>query len=190
MRAGGRIHLCVGGGDYVRVCRGRLSWRVHMCGGDPFYRQRRSYYWFTYSGDTSIKASLGKDIGSMGGCRIPSAVLKQDAWQRQRRLNWAHWVDKRVCVRDDAYVCVGRGGGIAFKCVGGVLGWRVHLCGGDPFYRQRRSCYQFTFRGYTSIKASLGKDIGSMWGGSRYPVRNIDAGCVAVKEETKLGSLG
>ena len=47
------------GGNSVQLCGGRFGWCVHMCGGAPFYRQRRSYYWFTCSGDTSVKASLG-----------------------------------------------------------------------------------------------------------------------------------
>ena len=115
-------------------------------------------------GTQASRLHWGKTSGTWGVAEAPSEISEQDAWQRQERLDWVHWVDKRVCGRDDVHTCVGRGGEVCVQVCRGILGWRVHMCGGDPFYRQRRSCYWFTYSGDTSINASLGKDIGSMGG--------------------------
>ena len=61
-------------------------------------------------GTQASRLHWGKKSGTWGVAEIYSEISTQDAWQRQVGRNWAHWVDKHVCVRDDAYTCVCRGG--------------------------------------------------------------------------------
>ena len=59
------------------------------------------------SGDTrASRLHWGKTSRTRGVAKIASEIEAQVARRRQDGLNWAHWVEKRVCLRDDTHTCV------------------------------------------------------------------------------------
>ena len=112
-------------------------------------------------GTQASRLHWGKTSGTWGVAGIPSEIPTQDAWRQQEGLNWTHWVDKRVCVRDDAYTCVyGEG---AFKCAGG--GWvGVFTCAGVAhFTGSAEVVTSLLTRGTQTSRLHWGKTSGA-WG--------------------------
>ena len=100
------MHLCVGGGNAFK-CAGGGWVGVFTCAGATHFTGSAEVVTGLLTGGTQAsRLHWGKTSGTWGVAEIPSEISTQDAWQRRGRLNWAHWVDKRVCVRGDLYTCV------------------------------------------------------------------------------------
>ena len=104
-------HTPVWGGGIAFNCAGGGSVGVFTCSGAPHFTGSAEVVTSLLTGGTQAsRLHWGRRSGAWGVAEIFLEISTQDAWQRQEGRNWAHWVDKHVCVRDDAYTCVGGGG--------------------------------------------------------------------------------